>query len=175
MRNQGQVFKDGYIIPQQIIIHHPSAWKPHLHIFFPFGSSLCCGLAVPRTTIMSETHLWFGKPGGSATWRPGSGTGSQREANVELPFWGGDHGHGQWEVWRPVPAGILRVSELRASDANAESTEQVRDCKWGRTEWKLIESGSEERLLNDCLKPHCVSTAQTVSVELIYLVKVGLS
>lgn len=58
MRNQGQVFKDGYIPPQQIVIHHSPAQKPHLHTYiFPSGSFLCCGLAV-SDHIMSETHLW---------------------------------------------------------------------------------------------------------------------
>lgn len=160
MRNQGQVFKDGYIPPQQIIIHHSPAWKPHLHTYiFPFGSSLCCGLAVYVTTSCLKPISGIWQARGQCNLRPGSGTGSQREANVELPFWGG----GSW-TW---PVGSLEARACRdiesfrieSPDANAESTEQVRDCKWGRAEWKLdwirIRGEVAEWLSQTTLCIHC--------------------
>lgn len=86
-----------------------------------------------------------------------------------------DHGDGQWEVWRSVPAGTLRVSELRAQMQMLSPLSRCGIVNEGELNGNWIESGAEERLLNDCRKQNCVSTAQTVSAELIYLVKVGLS
>ena len=74
-----------------------------------------------------------------------------------------------------MPAGTLRVSELRAQMQMLSPLSRCGIVNGGELNGNWIESGSEERLLNDCLKQHCVSTARTVSVELIYLVKVGLS
>ena len=84
-------------------------------------------MSVTTSCLKPISGVWQAR--GQYNLRPGSGTGSQWEANVELPFWGG----GSWR-W---PVGSLEASACRdtesfrieSPDANAEPTEQVRDCQ----------------------------------------------
>lgn len=154
---KGKFLRMGIYPPQQIIIHHP-AWKPHLHTYiFPFWELPVLWISGVCDHIMSETHLGIWQARGQCNLRPGSGTGSQR-SQCRAAFLGGS-----WT--RPV--GSLEACACRdiesfrieSPDANAESTEQVRIVNGGELNGNWIESGSEERLLNDCLKTtlciHC--------------------
>lgn len=142
MRNQGQVFKDGYIPPQQIIIHHSLPGNPHLHTYiFLLGAPLCCGLAVSVTTSCLKPISGIWQARGQCNLRPGSGTGSQRKLMSCL--WGG--GSWTWPVGSFEARACRDIESFRieSPDANAESTGAGAGIVWGELNGNWIESGSE--------------------------------